>query len=109
MADRARRYERTRREQAGVTAIAREMTGAGRTAVALIARLAAATVVVEVEVHEYARPGLSDVLRDRFAATHRLTRVDQQRRDVPDMAPAAVSEFRPADLHWLVCRPGAAA
>jgi hypothetical protein len=74
---------------------------------ALIARLAAATVVVEV--HEYGRPGLSDALRGRFAATHHLTRVDQQPRDVPDVAPAAVSEFRPSDLHWLVCRPARSA
>jgi len=72
----------------------------------LIARLTAATVVVEV--HEHARPGLSGTLRGRFRATHEVTRIDQQSRTAPGVAPVAVSEFRPAELHWLVCRPAEA-
>jgi hypothetical protein len=34
-----------------------------------------------------------------------VTRIDQQPRTAPGLAPVAVSEFRPAELHWLVCRP----
>lgn len=36
-----------------------------------------------VEVHEGMRPGALEVLAQRFAATHRLTRVDRQLDDTP--------------------------
>ncbi|HEY1378839.1 MAG TPA: hypothetical protein VGF55_18710 [Gemmataceae bacterium] len=79
--------------------------------------LAAAWVLVEL--HEFIVPGIGDLIRSRFAATHRITeipQVDRTRADYPyqswytRLLPAAyaiyaVSEFRPARMSWLWLEP----
>jgi hypothetical protein len=63
----------------------------------LVARLDATTVLIEV--HETGRPGLSDYLRRTFDKTHVISRVEQASRE------SGLQEFRPPELHWLVCDP----
>lgn len=63
----------------------------------LLKRLCGTTVVIEV--HETNHPGLSDWLDDRFARSHAVEHVYQQRRS------HGLEEFRPPELHWLICEP----
>ena len=72
-----------------------------------------ATMVVEL--HEFARPGVTDLLHRRFAATHRIDILDQDQPlpvASPDLAAlpeslvrAIVSERRPTLMCWMVLVP----
>jgi len=63
-----------------------------------------------VELHEGLRPGVTELLRQRFAATHRIEIIDQQSplpiasKDVAalpeSIARAVVSERRGELMHW---------
>jgi hypothetical protein len=79
-----------------------------------VAAAAFAGSVVVVEVHEDARPGAGDRLRESFAATHDPVVVTQQpRSEIPDRLRAwpsderarALGEFRGRELHWIVFEP----
>lgn len=64
-----------------------------------------------VELHDFARPGIGQKLRDRFAATHSITQittVPRQLSDWPglpgftdDEKLRAMHEGRPGDMDWL--------
>ncbi|WP_340645488.1 hypothetical protein [Phenylobacterium sp.] len=72
-----------------------------------------------VETHDVYRPGVLERLRDRFAATHDIQRLDQQGKSVPlpEWLAAqghldhliAVWEWRIRPTPWLVMTPKAAA
>jgi hypothetical protein len=70
----------------------------------LVARLNETSVIIEV--HEHSDLGLSEALRRKFETTHTVTTVSQQTRHAAYGFPAtAFKEFRPPELHWLVCEP----
>jgi hypothetical protein len=69
---------------------------------ALVGRLAATTVVIEV--HEDVRPGIGAALRSLFEASHEVEFVTQ--RPVAD--DPAVAENRSPLVRWLVATPSAA-
>ena len=79
----------------------------------LIARLASATVIVEV--HEAERPGAQALLRERFAASHDADVVLPVKRDVssypelsaldPVMRSRVLGEGRVGETPWLRLRP----
>jgi hypothetical protein len=72
-----------------------------------------------VELHEFIVAGVGELIRGRFAKTHRITEIDQtdrSRADYPYLAwytrllPRAyatypVNEFRPARMSWLWMEP----
>jgi hypothetical protein len=66
---------------------------------------------VLVELHEFARPGIGEKLRQRFAKTHRITEIHARARTPADF-PAGVElegslkllamhESRPGEMSWL--------
>lgn len=68
-----------------------------------------------VELHDHLRPGLTETLRSRFAATHRATMFGIQPRQLERYASIqqldrqgqelAVNEFRPAGQQWVEFQP----
>lgn len=69
---------------------------------------------VIVEVHDFIRPGLGTLLRERFAATHHVERADAMRRTSwvggpPALGPEAVrrccNEGRPDGMYWYRLTP----
>lgn len=82
----------------------------------VVSRLQRAVVVVEA--HEGAVPGVVDLLRRRFTATHDDERVDETPRPLADYEELAslddhtrgvlLSEFRPDRVDWMVFRPRSA-
>lgn len=66
-----------------------------------------------VEVHEFARPGVTKVLLHRFQSTHMVTRIPAGPIDPGSVTALAefddetrrksTSEFRPAGMEWLLC------
>jgi hypothetical protein len=74
---------------------------------------------VLVELHEFVMPGVGKLIRDRFAATHRIVEIPQGERSRADypylpwytwLLPKAyatfpVSECRPARMSWLWMEP----
>lgn len=66
-----------------------------------------------VEVHEFARPGVTEVLLQRFHSTHTVTRIPADPIDPESVTALAefddetrrksTSEFRPAGMEWLLC------
>jgi len=83
----------------------------------IVPALAKATILVEL--HEFIIPGITDTLKARFRATHRLRLIWQQprsRRQFPwrtlgtTLLPHAylewsVSEWRPERMSWLCMEP----
>jgi hypothetical protein len=81
---------------------------------------ALARTTILVELHEFLVPKIAETLTDRFATTHRITRVWQEprtRAEFPwrtmgtSLLPRsyldwAVSEWRPARMAWLWMLPG---
>lgn len=75
--------------------------------------LSRATMVVEL--HDFARPGVTELLRQRFAATHRIDILDQDQplpTASPDLAAlpesivrTIVSERRSCLMRWMVMVP----
>jgi hypothetical protein len=79
--------------------------------------LARATILVEM--HDFIRPGITDVIRARFKRTHDIVarlQADRSRRDFPwrtlgtTLLPCsyldwAVSEWRPVRMSWLWIKP----
>jgi hypothetical protein len=61
----------------------------------LVARLRLTTTVIEV--HEDARPGISDKLRALLSPSHDLETVHQRSQNA--------DESRPPLMHWLIARP----
>jgi hypothetical protein len=76
---------------------------------------------VLVELHEFIVAGVGEMIRGRFAGSHRITEIaqtDRTRADYPylpwytRLLPAAyatypVNEFRPAQMSWLWLEPHA--
>ncbi|HEV3439983.1 MAG TPA: hypothetical protein VG122_21630, partial [Gemmata sp.] len=74
---------------------------------------------VLVELHDFIVPGVTDRIRERFSATHTITRFDQQDRRIEEnlcrtwlvrQLPARyrleiLSEKRPIPMHWFWMRP----
>jgi len=74
---------------------------------------------VLVEMHDFIQPGLTDLVKNRFEATHRIQRINQQPRSRSDMPyrtlattllPSryldwAVDEWRPVQMSWLWMEP----
>jgi hypothetical protein len=74
---------------------------------------------VLVELHDFIVPGVTDRIRERFSATHTITRFDQQDRRIDEnlcrtwlvrQLPARyrleiLSEKRPIPMHWFWMRP----
>jgi hypothetical protein len=72
-----------------------------------------------VELHEFIERGISDKIRERFVATHKITEICQQERTIADFPfknfyirwlPEsylrwAVSESRPEQMSWFWMRP----
>ncbi len=68
-----------------------------------------------VELHDFARPGVTELLRQRFTATHRIDILDQDQPlpvASPDLATlpeslvrAIASERRPTLMRWMVLAP----
>jgi hypothetical protein len=68
-------------------------------------RLATATILVEL--HDFLEPGVSDVIVERFRATHAVTLIQTAPRP-PERGSAlglALSEYRPGPMRWAVLRP----
>ena len=67
------------------------------------------------ELHEFARPGVTDLLQRRFASSHRIVMLDQDQplpMASPDLAAlpeslvrAIASERRPTLMRWMVMTP----
>jgi hypothetical protein len=66
-----------------------------------------------VETHDYLRPGITNLLVDRFARSHHLEIIDARPRTLDDYpgtrpahssAVAALDEIRPAGQKWLIGR-----
>jgi hypothetical protein len=74
---------------------------AGVLSTRLVRRLETATVIVEL--HEHARPGIAELLADRFRRTHALNFVCSQPRD------GAFDEHRVASMRWARFTPRGAA
>lgn len=68
-----------------------------------------------VELHEFLDAGITDVLRERFAATHDVELIEGRRRDggaYPELAgvepgrrAVLLSEHRPAAMRWMALWP----
>jgi len=66
---------------------------------------------VLVELHEFARPGITTKLRERFAKTHRITEIHTRARTLEDFPPgveldpalklSAMHESRPGEMAWF--------
>jgi hypothetical protein len=64
-----------------------------------------------VELHEFARPGISPKIRERFATTHRITEIHARQRTRDDWPPGveldpslrliAMHEGRPEGMSWF--------
>jgi hypothetical protein len=77
-------------------------------------------VTMLVEIHEFAFPGIETLLSDRFAPTHKISRIDARARtweDLPNdlrkslpstftgVALQAMNERRPPGMFWLLLEP----
>jgi hypothetical protein len=78
--------------------------------------LSSATLIVEL--HEFASPGVKELISSRFESTHRVQLLDSRRRYAGDYRALAevprvnyvdrelgVNEFRPVRISWAVLRP----
>ena len=78
--------------------------------------LGSATLIVEL--HEFARSGVRELISGRFASSHDVELIDSRRRyagDYPALATIprvnyvdrelGVNEFRPVPISWAVLRP----
>ena len=60
-----------------------------------------------VELHDFVEPGVSDVIVERFRATHHVTLIETASQP-PERGSAlglALSEHRPGPMRWAVLRP----
>jgi hypothetical protein len=98
-----------------------DVEGYETTLLDLMAVPALAAAWVLVELHEFIIAGVGELIRGRFAGTHRITEIEQTERTRADypflpwytrLLPAAyatypVNEFRPARMSWLWLEPRA--
>jgi hypothetical protein len=74
---------------------------------ALLQPAALRTATILVELHDFLEPGVSDVIVERFRATHHVTltgTAPQPPERGSDLG-LAISEYRPGPMRWAVLRP----
>jgi predicted O-methyltransferase YrrM len=75
-----------------------------------------ASTVVVVEIHDFIDRGISNLMQQRFRATHHCDVFDENAPDLSTLTPRldrlspiyrshAVSEYRPEPMQWAVMRP----
>lgn len=104
----------------GTALVVMDVEGAERELLDPASVPALSSAFILVEAHDAYSPGVSDLLRERFRPTHKITRVDPRTREIADFplfwgrAVAllesryplwAMAEGRPEGIFWLIMEP----
>lgn len=93
-----------------------DVEGAEQELLDLIAIPALARTDILVELHDFLIPGISDVIRQRFAGIHQIMEIPALPRPLADWPPSlslpkvyrrtALSEYRPGGMRWFWMKAG---